>query len=157
MFGENERYQTSWLGGAELTTELEAETGALRVWAEAQAGTHPYTATLGTSEQATFATGRALVAWRWGGLTKGEKFLEPFVTYGAIDPDLDVTADMLWEVMGGVNLGYWKQVRLTFQLEYAKAGRNLNRHGVKYFSVGPRRAYDVLTHRAVVLEAGAAF
>jgi hypothetical protein len=163
VLNANDPYRTSWLGGAELTAELEGATGALRVWLEGQAGTHPFVGAFGVpgpmvvlSPQVRFATGRALVAWRFGGLAKGEGFLEPFATFGALDPDLDVGADLFWEVMGGMNLGRWKQIRLTAQLEYAKAGDRLNRRQ-RYFGLGPRRRHDLLTHRAVVLEAGAAF
>jgi hypothetical protein len=141
-----------WAAGLESTADFEFERTGLRWWLEAYAGSSwfDYAATAGAD--VTFVTARALLAWRWRGLTRGEPYVEPFATVGVLEPDSDATSDSFLELMGGVNVGHWRRTRLALQVEYARAQRNFPRQYFLGF------ANPVLVrHLAVMLMLGAAF
>jgi hypothetical protein len=122
----------------------------LRLWAEAIGGNARYSRTDLTSYTANYWTARAIAGWRWGGMEDGERYVEPFVYLAAFDPDASAGNDLVWEGFAGVNVGLWRQARLTLQLERAHAGR-----AVPFdLFFGGRALHD---HTAVVLQAGAAY
>jgi hypothetical protein len=141
-----------WAGGADATGDLEFERTGLRFWAEALAGTSWYETDPTRAGDATFVEGRLLVAWRWGGVKRNQPYIEGFATAGVLEPDTAVVDDLFFEVMAGANVGHWRSTRLTLQFEYDKASRNFPRS--MFFDFGQRFLAD---HKAVVLQAGAAF
>ncbi len=141
-----------WAGGVDATGDIEFERTGLRFWAEALTGTSWFKADPTATGDATFVEGRLLGAWRWGGLKRGAPYFELFATAGALEPDTAVQDDLFLEVMAGANLGHWRDTRLTLQLEYDKAGRNFPRG--MFFDFEQR---FLASHRAVVLQLGAAF
>jgi hypothetical protein len=141
-----------WAGGFDATGDIELERTGLRFWAEALAGTSWFKTPPAASDQATFVEGRVLGAWRWGGTKRGMPYFELFATAGALEPDVDVLDDLFIEVMGGANLGHWRDTRLTLQFEYNDGGRNFPRN--MFFDFEQR---FLASHRAVVLQVGAAF
>jgi hypothetical protein len=140
-----------WAAGLDVTGDLDFERSGLRYWAEALYGSSYLDYDPTTNQTVRFWQARALVGYRWGGLRKGRLYLEPFVTAGSLDPDVSNVADNFLELMGGVNLGHWRQTRITLQLEWDHARRNFPR---QFFEGWP----DVrVRHTAAVLQLGAAF
>jgi hypothetical protein len=138
-----------YAAGADGLAEWTFGTQGLRLWAEALGGDARYAMGL-TSYSAVYWTARAIVSWRWGGMEDGQHYVEPFVYLAAFDPDAKVGSDLVWEGFAGVNVGLWRQARLTLQLERAHAGR-----AVPFdLFFGGRALHD---HTAVVLQAGAAY
>lgn len=105
-----------WAGGADVRVEALFGPGALRFWLDG---------TLGESwfrqqdkvdrDRPLFVALRCILAYRFGGIEKGDLYLEPYGTVGALDPDSDVTADMAWEAAVGVNVGFWERGKLSLQ------------------------------------------
>jgi hypothetical protein len=145
-----------WAAGVDATADFELERIGVRLWGEALTGSswllHESVLDPENTKTATFVEGRLLGAVRWGGLSKGAPYIEPFATAGALDPDTSISADLLYEIMGGVNVGHWKMTRLTLQFELDQIRRNFPRRFFGDFAL-PIINY----HSAVVLQAGAAF
>jgi hypothetical protein len=140
-----------WAAGGDITADLRLEKTGWRVWGEALTGSRWLVYRVEDEAYARFVAARILAAWRWAGLAKGETYFELFTTAGLLEPDLNVISDLFWEAMAGVNVGHWRQTRLTLQFE--KAGSQRNFPGDQLFY--GRQALK--THTAVVLQAGAAF
>jgi hypothetical protein len=147
----NESLRGFWAAGLESTGDFEFERTGLRFWLEAQAGSS-WLSYDSAAADVTFLTGRLLGAWRWGGLHRGELYIEPYATVGLLEPDTDVTADILFETMAGVNLGHWRRTRLTVQFEYSEAQRNFPR--VYFLGFGQPM---LVRHLAALIQLGAAF
>jgi hypothetical protein len=155
------RKRPFWALELDALADFELERTGLRLWADAFVGTSWFdtrnlaidlTAEGSAGETNRFASGRALAAFRWGGLEVGQRYLEAFVTAGVLEPDFSVTSDLFFEAMAGVNLGHWRETRLTAQVEHGRAGRNFPSQFFRPFGV------DVLTRFfALVFQAGAAF
>ncbi|EAU68006.1 hypothetical protein, partial [Stigmatella aurantiaca] len=64
--------------------------------------------------------GRILAAWRLGGVLRGDAYAEPFVMASALEPDLELDNDLMWEGVGGLNAGQWRLWRLQVQFEVRK-------------------------------------
>jgi hypothetical protein len=112
-----------WAGALDAKLDLPFSGGGVRVWLDGTLGESWYS----ESEQdgdATFLSGRAIVAVRFGGVEKNEFYLEPYAAAGALDPDLRVTSDLAWEGVLGVNAGFWKRGRLTLQGSVQRTLRN---------------------------------
>jgi hypothetical protein len=139
-----------YAGGADAVAEWVSGAQGLRLWAEAIGGNARYTRADLTSYSAAYWTARAILSWRWGGMEDWQRYVEPFVYLAAFDPDASAGDDLVWEGFAGVNVGLWRQARLTLQLERAHAGR-----AVPFdLFFGGRALHD---HTAVVLQAGAAY
>jgi hypothetical protein len=155
------RERPFWTVALDATADFEFERTGLRLWADAFVGSSWFdvrnlvvdvTAEAAAAETNRFVSGRALAAFRWGGLAPGARYLEVFVNGGLLDPDLSVASDLFFEGMAGVNLGHWRETRLTAQLEHGRAGHNFPSQYFRPFEV------DVLTRFfALVFQAGAAF
>jgi hypothetical protein len=119
----NDRY---WTAGADVVVDRLAGRGGLRLWLDGTAGAswfeHPSKTADG--QDTTFASGRAIVAWRFGGVEPEAGYLEPYATFGVLDPDIDVTADLAVEAAVGANVGLWQRLRLSAQGEIYRTGRN---------------------------------
>ena len=150
-----------WTVAFDSTADIELERTALRWWVDAFVGSSWFdagnlavdvTAEGSAAETNRFASGRALAAFRWGGLSEGPRYLEAFASAGVLEPDLSVTSDLFFEAMAGINVGHWRETRLTAQVEHGRAGRNFPSQFFRPFGV------DVLTRFfALVFQAGAAF
>ena len=155
------RKRPFWALELDAVGDFELERTGVRFWADAFVGTSWFdtrnlavdlTAEGSAGETNRFASARALAAFRWGGLAIGQRYLEVFATAGVLEPDFSVTSDLFFEGMAGVNLGHWRETRLTAQVEHGRAGRNFPSQFFRPFEV------DVLTRFfALVFQAGAAF
>lgn len=110
--------ETSWLAAIDAHHELPLGSGGLRTWAEVLGGR----ATFLIDTEGPLLMARALTAWRLGGLKKGAAYFEPFLMLTALDPDLDRSADLLWEGTVGLNAGQWERWRVQAQFELRRAG-----------------------------------
>jgi hypothetical protein len=142
-----------YTAGLETTGDIEFERTGVRFWAEGMGGTSWLAYDPTSTATVNFVTARALAAFRFGGLSKGELFLEPFATFGFLEPDTDSIDDLYWELMAGVNMGHWRYARATLQFELGRSDRNVP--SVQYFSAFGRE--PLYRHLAVVLMVGAAF
>jgi hypothetical protein len=102
------------------------EHGALRAWVDGSVGESFYVNAdkPGTDRSPWFAAGRALVAYRFGGLALGDPYVEPFGFFALMDPDTEVIKDFVTEAALGVAAGFWDRVRLSLQAEMTDGQRN---------------------------------
>ncbi len=115
-----------WTAGLDAEYERKFDHGGFRVWFDALAGASwfEHDRKQADGDDATFLATRLLVAHRWGGRKDGERYLEPVLQLGLLEPDLDVVADVAWEAVCGLNAGLWRSVRLSLQAEINQARRN---------------------------------
>lgn len=116
-----------WTAGADLTLDLDWQTGGFRAWLEGIAGAtwleHPDKPEDG--EDAQFVSLRLIAAPRFGGVAPHEFYVEPYVMGALLEPDAGgVVSDLLLEAAAGVNVGFWDLVRLGIQGEGVRAERN---------------------------------
>ncbi len=139
-----------WATGIDLTYDRVFSNGGLRMWIDGMVGSswYEHASKVADGKDAIYASARALIAYRFGGTADEAMYVEPYVHFGALDPDAQVTSDLLWEGVVGVNVGYWKRARLSLQGEVNRGQRNVP---TGYF-VGPPP--DRL---GVILQAGVAF
>jgi len=139
-----------WTAGADLYYDHVFDNGGLRVWIDGIAGSSWYEVANKNPDgkDVLFVAARALVAYRFGGTTDEALYVEPFALGSALDADADVTSDLLWEGVVGVNVGYWKRARLTLQGEMNKGQRNFP--GGVFVGPPPDRL-------GIILQAGVAF
>lgn len=140
-------YQT---GGADLTLDTELGRAGLRVWLEGIIGSswleNWYKPPDGRDTM--FVAGRLVTAVRLLGRHKGELYVEPYGMFGLLDPDNEVSQDLLSEEVLGVNVGLWKVARLGLEAEVQRVERNFPQ--TYYLGDDPDRV-------ALVLQAGAQF
>ena len=140
-------YQT---GGADLTLDTELGRAGLRVWLEGILGSswleNWYKPPDG--RDTLFVAGRLVTAVRLLGRHKGELYVEPYGMFGLLDPDNEVSQDLLSEEVLGVNVGLWKVARLGLEAEVQRVERNFPQ--TYYLGDDPDRV-------ALVLQAGAQF
>ncbi|MDC0712498.1 porin [Stigmatella sp. ncwal1] len=108
--------RNGWTTGLDVHHELSLGRSALRTWSEVLVGK----ASALTTTEGAFLTGRILAAWRMGGVLRGDAYVEPFVMASALEPDLELDNDLLWEGVGGLNAGQWRLWRLQAQFEVRK-------------------------------------
>jgi hypothetical protein len=120
------RTEHFWLAGADLVIDRPFAGGGLRAWFDTTAGAtwfeHPSKPDDG--QDTTFLSARAIIAWRIGGAEPEARYLELYGTFGALDPDTEVSADLAYEAAGGVNVGLWQRTRLSLQGEVYRTDRN---------------------------------
>ncbi|WP_257447988.1 OprO/OprP family phosphate-selective porin [Archangium lipolyticum] len=104
---------SNWTAGFDAKHTLAIAQGELRTWAEVLVGRSD----LLVGAEGPLLTARALTAWRIGSGSKGALYVEPFVMLSALDPDLQLQKDLLWEAAGGLNFGQWRRWRLQAQVE----------------------------------------
>lgn len=75
-------------------------------------------------DDAWLVAAQALLAARLEGDRQGEEYVEAFVFFQALEPDVDVVADAAWEAGGGFNVGWWRRARVQLQVERWSAARN---------------------------------
>jgi hypothetical protein len=144
---EVEHYAT---GNLDAVIDTELGGGGLRIWAEGIVGESWYEHELKPADtaDAIFVCARLISAYRFGGLHRGEPYIEPYGMFSALDPDADVSSDIAFEEVLGVNVGFWDIVRLGLQGEAVRVGRNFPR------AVSLGRLMD---RTALVLQAGVQF
>jgi hypothetical protein len=96
----------------------------LRAWAELFAGLSWYDENPADSRNPTFMGGRAILAWRIGGMRRAEPYFELYGFGGLLDPSTRVGSDLMSELKVGVNLGFWRYVRIGLEGEARRVSRN---------------------------------
>ena len=114
-------FERFWATGADLMIETDWR---LRAWIEAGAGSSWADESPADGEHAIFGYGRSVAAWRLGGESRGDPYVEAFGATGALDPDVGVVEDLVIENAVGLNAGRWKRWRAQVQLESSRASRN---------------------------------
>jgi hypothetical protein len=139
-----------FVGGVDGVGELKFATTALRFWIDGVLGNSWLTVEDKPSNEgrANYALGRALLAFRFGGLQRDAFYVEPFGLFALLDPDLEVNADANLNAVLGVNAGLWKTVRGSLQGELVRAADNTPQ---AYVASGSRDRAQLL------LQVGAAF
>jgi len=127
--------------------------GGIRVWLDAQTGGSWYEHSRKTvdTDPAIYWSGRLLAAYRLGGLEDEEPYVEGFGLFGALDPDLDTSRDLVWESALGVSAGYYRRARLTLQAEARNAATNFPN------TTGGYLAFLGVERYSLTLQAGVAF
>jgi hypothetical protein len=122
--GEFEHYETF---GLDATLDHKFENGGLRFWVDGVVGESFYVTKdkPGDDQEPLFASARALVGYRFGGVALGDPYIEPFGHFSLLDPDLEVVEDHVTEAAVGVNAGFWDRARITLQGEMTNGQRNL--------------------------------
>jgi hypothetical protein len=114
-----------WSGELDVTVDVAAGPGRVRLWAEGMAGSSWLIAEPAPGNtRTTFVGGRALAAWRHGGAEAGDCFVEPYAMFGMIDADSNATDDVVMEATGGIGYGAWDVWRLQLELEVWRVGEN---------------------------------
>jgi hypothetical protein len=123
LIGEFEHFATL---GLDATLDHELASGGVRVWLDGSGGQSLYVHQQKPDQAKVplFASGRALLAYRFGGVELGQPYLEPFGSFALLDPDLEVVDDFATEAALGVNAGFWDRAKLTLQGEMTSAQRN---------------------------------
>jgi hypothetical protein len=136
--------------GVDAEVSQRFQNGALRAWIDGSAGESLYVHADKPASDSTpwFASGRALIGYRFGGLELGAPYIEPFGFLAILDPDTEVVADMVTEAAVGVAAGFWDRGRLTLQAEMTDAKRNFPA-GFLYGQTAD--------HMSLLLQAGARF
>jgi len=121
--GESAHYATF---GLDAKYDHRFANGGLRLWVDGLAGESFYVHEdkPGSNQEPLFVVGRALAAYRFGGVELGEPYIEPFGFCAVMDPDTEVVEDFASEAALGVNVGYWDRARLTLQGELNNGQRN---------------------------------
>lgn len=136
--------------GADLVLDRVLRHGGWRVWLDGITGAswYEHPSRVADSKDATFAAGRALVAYRHGGVEPERFYVESYGLAGVLDPDLGVKSDLAWEAAVGINVGTWQRARFTLQGEVAQVLHNFPRSYV--LEQTPER-------RALMAQVGIAF
>lgn len=115
-----------WTAGIDAKLDTVFSDGGLRLWLEGIAGASffEHSDKLEDGEDATFVVARGIAAYRFGGVEEREFYVEPYAMVAVLEPDADVVDDMVWEEAFGVNVGFWKVVRLTLEGQVRRAQRN---------------------------------
>lgn len=110
-----------WAGGVDAELDLDSIGKGLRVWADLLAGQDHFYDITRDRPHATFVSGQAVAAWRFGGAKKNASYVEPFVGGGYFNPAIDIKRDDILDVLVGVNAGLWKRWRVQGQVEVVTA------------------------------------
>src|SRR6187402_719777 len=121
--GQFEHYAT---GGVDATVDQTFARGGLRAWVDGSVGESQYVHDDKPDQSAApiFVLGRALLGYRFGGVARGDVYVEPFGFFALLDPDIEVVEDFATEAALGVNFGLWDRARVTLQGELTRAQRN---------------------------------
>jgi hypothetical protein len=140
-----------WAGSAGAALDEPFGARGLRIWLDGMAGSTYLHEPTGTEvRDALYWTARGILAWRYGGEKKNDGYGEPFVSYGVLDPEMDRADDLFWEAAAGVNVGYWRVVKLSLQFDLARSQPSVPR----FLFPDGRTLED---HKAVLVQVGAAF
>ncbi len=120
------RYQYYPTAGLDVTVDEPLPGGGIRIWLETIAGESWFELPqlLSDADDTWFVAGRAIVAWRFGGMAQEALYIEPFAQLAGMDPDRNIRTDLFWEAALGVNAGFWDRARITLQGEISRGQRN---------------------------------
>jgi hypothetical protein len=111
--------------GADVSGEVALPWGALRFLADVVTGESWYRSPgIDPGTNPTFISARVVAAHSFGGREDEAFYVEPYLSLGAFEPDIEVTSDMLREAALGVNVGLWRRARLTLEGQSIAADRN---------------------------------
>jgi hypothetical protein len=115
-----------WTAGLDAKLDTLFDTGGLRIWLEGIAGASffEHAEKLEDGDDATFVVARGIAAYRFGGVEERKFYIEPYVMVAVFEPDADVVDDMVWEEAFGVNVGFWKSLRVGLEGQVRRAQRN---------------------------------
>jgi hypothetical protein len=113
----------------DATIEHRAGPGTVRAWIEGMVGTSwlagrampcngPMPCKAGILEA------RAIAAYRIGGRTRRDRYVELYTLAGAMDPDRDTSDDRVVELTGGLTYGAWDLWRAQLEVEAWRFGDN---------------------------------
>jgi hypothetical protein len=119
--------------GADAALDVEFTTTGLRLWLDGLAGRSwmesarkrldPDRALDGAFP--IFGSVRAVLAYRFGGISRREFYVEPYAMAGALDPDLSYARDHVAEWVLGVNVGRWKVGRVGLEGQVQRGAARL--------------------------------
>ena len=138
-----------WNAGLEVELDLEPISRGLRLWGDVHYGTSHLGAAVLADADRPFAAAELVAGYRFGGLDKNARYVEPFVGAGWFNPIADRKGDDTTEVVVGVAGGLWKRWRAQAQFGYQNA-KSLRPAGL----LGTA---DVNDRQRVTLQLGAAF
>jgi hypothetical protein len=115
-----------WTAGIDAKLDTLFDDGGLRIWLEGIAGASffEHSDKLEDGDDATFVVARGIAAYRFGGVEERKFYVEPYAMVAVLEPDADVVDDMVWEEAFGVNVGFWKVVRVGLEGQVRRAQRN---------------------------------
>lgn len=114
-------------GELDASFEQAAGPGTLRAWIEGMVGTSWIAGRVmpcrgARSCKALFVETRAIAAYRLGGHTRRERYIEAYALAGALDPDRDTANDRVLEVSGGLTYGAWELWRVQAGVDVWRFG-----------------------------------
>jgi hypothetical protein len=119
--------------GADAALDVEFATTGLRFWLDGLAGRSwiesarkrldPERALDGAFP--IFGSVRALLAYRFGGISRRDFYVEPYGMAGVLDPDLAYGRDHVTEWVLGVNVGRWKLARVGLEGQVQRGAARL--------------------------------
>jgi hypothetical protein len=122
-----------WTIGADAALDVEFPGGGLRFWVDALGGRSwiessrkrlaPARAEDGAFP--IFGALRGVVAYRMGGTSRREFYVEPYGMAAVLDPDLAYGRDHVAEWVLGVNVGRWKLARVGLEGELYRGAARL--------------------------------
>lgn len=112
-----------WTVGADAALDLEAGGFGFRAWADALYGRSFYALGL-IGLDGTFTAARGIVAIRRGGLSARRPYVEAFVLAETVRFDVDTPGSTLSGTAFGLNVGFWKRLRLGVQVEERRSGES---------------------------------
>lgn len=131
------KFSRGYAGELDVTVNMEAGPGQLRVWVEGMLGTSWLVAGNDPAHvRATFREGRGIAAWRVGGAKHGKRYAELYGLFGALDPDSSIRNDLVVEATGGLTYGAWNAWRVQAELERWQVASNAP-IGIVQLGVGP--------------------
>jgi hypothetical protein len=119
--------------GADAALDVEFATTGLRVWLDGLAGRSWMESARKRldPERALdaafpiFGSVRALVAYRFGGVSRRDFYVEPYGMAAVLDPDLSYGRDHVAEWVLGVNVGRWKVGRVGLEGQLQRGAERL--------------------------------
>jgi hypothetical protein len=121
--------------GADAGVDAEFSGTGLRLWLDGLAGRSWFESSFKRMNPANalepsfpvFGSVRAIAAFRVGGMTRRDVYVEPYAMAGLLDPDLSYGKDHVTEWMLGVNVGRWKLARVGLEGSIQRGAARLPR------------------------------
>lgn len=116
-----------YAGEVDATVDARIGPGALRAWLEGIVGTSwllgrtmPCSGPM--SCKAAFVEARTIAAYRLGGASHRDRYVELYGLAGVMDPDRDTSNDRVLELSGGVTYGAWDVWRVQAEADVSRFG-----------------------------------
>lgn len=111
-----------WLAAADALFEQQVGPTTARAWADAAFGLSFHGLYGAQGQDARFVTGRALLAWRYGGQSSASPYAELFGMAEGVNFDLTAEDRTLNGYGMGIAVGLWDRLRATAQVELRDVG-----------------------------------